>query len=368
MTARTDGVRASVTHPDGRSEVVELPTSSIPPTWGVLDIEASGVCGTDVQLAARGLDAPTILGHHPVGTIARVAGEADAGAPRVGDRVVVEEYLPCGACEACRGDGTYRFCPGTDIFTGGRRVGLTPVDVSPGLWGGNAEQLVLPPNAVLHPVPITLSAEAAVWALPLANALDWVAGSRTISSADAVVVVGPGQHGLAAVAAAHAEGAGRIVAVGVAGDEGRLELARLLGATDTVVRHRDEAALREHVEGWGAQLVVHTAGPDLETSLACVAPRGTVVLAGIGGVPAVDPSVLVRGAATIRGVRGRDPRWVGRAIAALADGSAGLGQVPTLEVPLEAVGTTLRDLADGALPDAPHVVVRPRDHRPQENA
>ena len=59
-----------------------------------------------------------------------------------GDRVALEEYVPCGKCEWCRSD-VYRFCPQTDIAGEGPRLwyGSTGIDTWPSLWGGYSEYM-----------------------------------------------------------------------------------------------------------------------------------------------------------------------------------------------------------------------------------
>lgn len=337
-----------------------MPVPEVSPATGRLRVHASGICGTDVGLVRDGLDVPTVLGHHVVGVIE--AAGADFLAARslqVGDQVVVEEYLPCGQCAACRVSDGYRFCPQTDLFRGGRRIGLTPADEPPGLWGGNADYLHLPANAVLHPVRPSLPAGTAVWALPLANAFDWIQGTRPLGHDDTVLVVGPGQHGLAAVAAARLSGAGTVLACGLSADEDRLQIARTLGADDVVLADRGDPvdAVKRATAGLGASCTVATAGP-VDVALDMTARQGIVVLAGSAG-PAIEPKRLVRDAVTLRGARGRDPGWIRAALEHLRKGTTGLDAVPTETVGLEGAGTTLTAMAEGRGPAAPHVVICP---------
>lgn len=356
---------ASVTLPDRSAELRTFSLSSCGDDDGWLRVEASGICGTDVSLAAKGVDAPLILGHHVVGQVEAV-GEHAATRWKLGagDWVAVEEYLPCWSCARCRA-GLYRLCPDTDLWRGGQRVGLVPVDESPALWGGNAQYLYLPPNAVVHRLPAEVPRDLAVWTLPLANAIDWVRRVGGAVAGENVVLLGPGHHGLAAVAAAKEAMAGRVVVGGTARDGSRLRLAEKLGAAtfdasapDAVERVCDLTA------GGMADLVVDTvgAGPEtLELATRLLAPTGRLVVAGIKDPPfaSLDTAALVRGMHTVSGVRGRDPQSVHAAIHLLARGGGDLGEVPMCEVPLQDVGDTLAQLADGAGPDTPHVVVRP---------
>ncbi len=104
------------------TETVELDERPAPtPGHGevTVTLAACGVCGTDLEKLRGNYRTAGILGHEPVGRIARVgAGVRDLA---VGDRVFVHHHVPCYQCEVCaRGD--YTFCPTyskTNIDPGG---------------------------------------------------------------------------------------------------------------------------------------------------------------------------------------------------------------------------------------------------------
>ncbi|WP_051821122.1 alcohol dehydrogenase catalytic domain-containing protein [Streptomyces sp. SCSIO 75703] len=396
-TART--ALAAVALPGGGTEVRSFPLPPSGADSGLLRVEASGVCGTDVSLYADGVARPTVLGHHVHGRITEIG---DVAARRwgvaPGDRVVIEEYLPCRACGQCAA-GRYRLCPRTDLWHGGRRVGLVPADEEPSLWGGNAQYLYLPPEAVVHPVPEEVPEELTAWTLPLANALDWVRGAGELRAGETVVILGPGHHGLAAVTAALHGGAGTVVVAGLARDRARLEIAADLGA-DTVELtetasdsgprdpHAEPGrpgpgetgatdsgtALHEHVArltgGRMADVVLDLTGSGAATAtgaLGLLAHGGRIVVAGGKGAASspLDTGLLTRLTATVRGVRGRAPERVTQSIRLLATAGAALAKVPTVHLPLDEVGPALDRLAAGTGPQTPHVVVRPwADPRP----
>ncbi|WP_214366173.1 zinc-dependent alcohol dehydrogenase [Pseudonocardia sp. H11422] len=354
---------ASVALPSRRTELREFALPPATADTGWVRVEASGICGTDVTLYNSGVPQECVLGHHAVGEIADL-GEAAAQrwGVRPGDHVVLEEYLPCGHCAQCRA-GRYRLCPDTDLWSGGRRLGTVGVAEAPSLWGGNAQYLHLAPNSVVHRLPPGLPTALAVWALPLANALDWTLGAGALAPGEDVVVLGPGYHGLAAVAAACHGGAATVLASGLPSDQARLRIAAGLGAA--TAESGGEAAALALLTGDGlADVVLDLAGGEaasVERGLALLRPGGRLVIGGIkspGGF-GLDAAELVRRVLTVRAVRGRAPERVTQAIGVLAAGGAGLGAVPTVQVGLDGVGAMLERLAAGRGPGPPHVVVRP---------
>ncbi len=358
--------RASVALPDATGEVWEFELTPAGPEEAWLEVAASGICGTDVGLFARGVSEPTVLGHHVVGRVAAIgARAAERRGLSVGERVVLEEYLPCGRCPTCA-TGPYRLCPETDLWNGGRRVGMIPASEGPGLTGGNAEYTYLPRNAVTHRLPDQFSDGQAAWVLPYANAIDWVTKSGALGSDDAVVVLGPGYHGLAAVAAARWAGARRIVVTGLPRDAERLAMAEALGASPVVVD--DPAGITARVASLAegpVNLVVDTVGTDptvLGPATRLLAHGGRLVLTHPkqpAEVP-IDTAALIRRGLRVTGVRGRSPEAIAAAITSLTEGSSGLDAVPSVEVDLDGTADMLARLAAGAGPESPHVVVRPR--------
>lgn len=372
-TAVPDQVRAAVTHPDGVTTIESFPSPRLGDDDGLLRVEASGICGTDVALAQGGrLAGPTILGHHVVGRVVALGSTAKhRWDVEVGDRVAIQEYLPCHACRWCE-VGEYRMCARTDFRTGGRRIGTVPVSEAPSLWGGNADYTYLPAEALVHRIPDGISASQAVWLLPLANAFDWTVESGGTTAGSSVVVIGPGQHGLTCIVAAREAGAAEVVIVGRPGDEPRLDLAVALGATATVIdRDGDDlAGVREVLGADGADVVVNTsgAGPELFPELIALAgKRGTIVETGVsdGLASDIDLQAVTARALRLVGVRGRSLTAIDRAMASLGCGD---GQHPLERVPSDAIDLADLDGVFRPSADAPsravHTIVTPKGGPP----
>jgi threonine dehydrogenase-like Zn-dependent dehydrogenase len=272
-----------------RLEPRELPLPEIDADSGLLRVEACGICGSDVEQFDGTLRVPLPLvpGHEPLGVIEQLGERAARRwGVAVGDRVAVETLLCCGACPACLG-GRSQLCRRRRIYS------YIPLAEPPGLWGAYAQHLYLAPNAVLHKVDPTLPAEIAVMFNALGAGFRWAVEIPRTGPGDIVLILGPGQRGLASVIAARQAGAARIVVTGLAADARKLALARELGADATIdVDNEDaRARVRELTEGRGADVVVEVtsyATAPVADALDFAALGGRVVLAGVKGMKPVE--------------------------------------------------------------------------------
>jgi len=358
-------IPAAVATAAGTTELRAFPEPHVPHDGGLLRIEAAGVCGSDVP-AYRRIREPTILGHENVGRIEALGAAArERWGVDVGDRVLMEEYLPCGHCAYCRSDD-FRLCDATDIWMGGIRYGSTPVSIPPALWGGFSRFAYLHPRSVLHRVPDDVPADLAALAIPLSNGFEWVQREARAAYGATVVIQGPGQQGLACVVAAKLAGAARVVISGLASDARRLEVAKQLGADDTIVA--DGAALESHVRerthGQMADVVIEASsgGPEtVSAALRLARKRGTVILCGEKRrpIPEFDSDAVVSRVLRILGVRGHSYAAVENALALIASRQVPLDAMCTDAYGLEDVDRAIRRLGGEAGSDAIHVTVLP---------
>lgn len=73
-----------------------------PEGWVLVDIRAVGICGTDYHIFEGKhpfLNYPRVIGHELSGRVARATGPF-----KDGELVVINPYLSCGTCRACRKD------------------------------------------------------------------------------------------------------------------------------------------------------------------------------------------------------------------------------------------------------------------------
>ena len=255
MPPRTS--RAVVQTGPRRLELRELPVPDIDADSGLLRVEACGICGSDAEQYAGVLPVrmPLVPGHEPLGVIERIG---DRAAKRwgvdVGDRVAVEALIPCGHCHACLG-GRYQQCRGRGRMFG---HGYVPLDRAPGLWGAYADYMYLDPTSIVHRIRKDIPASLAVMFNPLGAGFRWAVELPDTGPGDVVLVLGPGQRGLASVIAARAAGADTIIVTGLTRDAPKLALAKELGADHVIDVEQEDARTRvkELTGGRGAEVVI----------------------------------------------------------------------------------------------------------------
>ena len=363
-------VLAAVRTAPGTTELREFPMPAIPDDGALLRVEVAGICGTDVKMYAHPvIEAPVIMGHENVGTIVE-AGPAfvERQGLDVGDRVFVEHYVACYRCAWCR-LGEYRHCEATDWRTNpdARRYGYTTCENPYALWGGFAQYMYLPWNAVLHRVPENVTDAEAGIVTPLSNGIEWALYDCGVGFMSTVLIQGPGQQGLSQVVACRQAGASLIVVTGTSRDRARLELARTLGA-DAVVDVEEEdplARVRELTGGEGVDVVLDcTAGAGTAPVLlgidALKRRAGTLLVQGeIAAFPDFPLKKLTEKAITIRSARGHSFRAVELALAQLASKRFPLHLLTTHEFGLGEVDRAIRAVGGEVEQDVVHVSLLP---------
>jgi threonine dehydrogenase-like Zn-dependent dehydrogenase len=251
--------------------------SKPPPAPGeaVVRVTLAGVCNTDLELVRGYYPYAGVPGHEFVGTVET----ADRAPEWQGRRVVAEINASCRECGTCR-SGHPTHCE--------RRTVLGIV----GRDGAFATHLRVP-VANLREVPLHLADEAAVFAEPLAAALE-IQEQLTIRTGDRVVVVGPGKLGHLVAQSLAPTGCDLLVA------GRRPEPLALLAARGIPTALVDDVPVRR------ADVVVECTGnaQGLEIARRAVRPRGTIVLKSTyHGSTEVDLAPFVVDEITLMGSR-----------------------------------------------------------------
>jgi threonine dehydrogenase-like Zn-dependent dehydrogenase len=332
----------------------DLPIPEIGDEEALLRIEVCGICGSDYEQYEGVLRTPmpVIPGHEPLGRIEKIG---DAAARRwgvdVGDRVAVETMLPCRYCDQCLA-GAYHLCRSRQIYS------YVPLEQAPGLWGAYAQHMFLDRRSIVHRVDPELAPEIAVLFNPLGAGFRWAVEIPDTQPGQSVVVLGPGQRGLASVLACREVGAGQIIVTGLEADAPKLALAREFGADHTIDVQNENAKrrIRELTDGIGADVVVDVssyATTPVAEALDYVRPGGTVVLAGVKGfkpIPDFVSDKIVMKEIAVRGAIG--VTWSGyeAAIRLIESGRVPVERMHTHEFDLVEADRAIRALA-GELPD-----------------
>ncbi len=266
----------------------DLPIPEIDDESALLRVEACGICGSDYEQYEGKLRTPmpVIPGHEPLGVIEKIG---DAAARRwhvdVGDRVAVETMLSCRFCTECLG-GRYHLCRERRIYS------YIPLSDAPGLWGAYSQYMFVHRNSVVHKIDPSLAPSTAVMFNPLGAGFRWAVEMPRTGPGDTVLILGPGQRGLASVIACREAGADQILVTGLAADARKLALAREFGAHHTIDVDNENAVarVRELTDGQGAHVVVDVSSystAPVAQALDFVRPGGRVILAGVKGFKAI---------------------------------------------------------------------------------
>ncbi len=303
-------------------EVQEFPVLPMEPGGALVQMQMAAICGTDVH--AWHLDAtpaPMIFGHENVGVIAEIAPEISTdvlGEPlRPGDRVIFRD-APCGRCFRC---AVGESCQNT------RSYGTTRCDAPPYLRGGFGQYIQLSATPWLLRVPDDVSNERALLSVignhTALNGVDRIGG---VNLGDTVVVQGSGPIGMGVLNQVLLGGAGRVIVVGA--PESRLELARELGATETVditEWNTPEARVErvmELTDGRGGDLIVEASGglTAFREGLEMVRFGGRYLVIGQWtdyGLLETNPALLTRKVIRVQGVFSAGPRHIIRSLQAM---------------------------------------------------
>lgn len=238
----------------------------------VLDIKASGMCGTDLhEYRGPRQEDPFIPGHEPCGIVRAVGEGVSENEAKAGDRVMVHHYDGCRTCSHCR-EGWTQMCTSYSTVYGGG-----------GADGAHAIFMKVPVHALIRlPDELSFKAGAAVscgtgTAYGALKRLD-LAGNETI------VVFGQGPVGLSATLLAKAMGS-RVIALDVM--EERRDLAIQFGA-DHVIDPATED-VNKVVKSLTSDLGAHksmdcSSNPEARAlSLKVLRKWGTACLVGVRG-------------------------------------------------------------------------------------
>ena len=272
-------MQAVVFHGPEDVRVEEVPRPEIEePDDVVLRVDRAAICGTDLHPYHGRLEMEEgfVLGHEYLGTI-EAKGDGVTQFEE-GERAVGSFFVACGNCWFCR-RGAFMKCIMIRVFGMGMVMGDLP---------GAQAQYVRVPEADLTLRKIPENGVAAIGDEDILFVGDILAtGYDAIRKTDMrpgdfVAVIGCGPVGLCTIMAAHALGAGTVVAVDMVPD--RLKLAESLGAIAVNPQETDPADVVLDATEWrGADLVIDAVGHEaaLAAAFPLVRMGGTISMPGM---------------------------------------------------------------------------------------
>ncbi|MBC2320532.1 zinc-dependent alcohol dehydrogenase family protein [Listeria booriae] len=234
------------------------------------------ICGTDLHIISG--DTPEVpkgltLGHEGVGEIAEI-GESVTNF-KVGDKVLISCITSCGHCEYCK-RSLYAHCK-----DGGWILGH--------LIDGTQAEYVRIPHAdnSLYLIPENMNDDVVVMLSDiLPTGLEIGVLNGQVKPGDTLAIIGAGPVGIATLLTAQFYSPAKIIVVDL--DDNRLELAKKLGATDTVNSKNPETAIQRIFDlsnGVGVDVAMEVVGFPATFDLCqkILSPGGRIANVGVHG-------------------------------------------------------------------------------------
>lgn len=263
-------------------ELQDFPDPSPGPRDVVIEIKASGMCGSDLhQYRAspenRRSPVPVIAGHEPCGVVVEVGSAVSEKEARIGQRVMDHHYEGCGVCKHCRGGWAQMCLEGTTVF------GATGN-------GAHAPYMQVPVSTLVE-LPESLSFETGA-AIACGTGTAYGALRRLdLRGDETIAIFGQGPVGLSATQLAVSMGA-RVIALDVS--DARCALAESFGADEVINAAAIDPvkAIRELTHGEGAHKTLDCSSHPDARAAAVRATRawGTACYVGEQGQVTLDVS------------------------------------------------------------------------------
>lgn len=277
-------MKAMVYGGPGQKSWTEVPDPTIQqPTDAIVEMASTTICGTDLHILkgdVPAVESGRILGHEGVGRVVETGPAVTEVS--VGDRVLVSCISACGRCSHCTA-GLNSHCLGQEGQSGiGWLLGHL-------IDGTQAEYVRIPyADTSLHRLPDGVSdTQGTMLSDILPTGFEIGVRYGRVQPGDSVAVVGAGPIGLAVILTSSLYGAAQVFALDL--DEGRLDLARSFGATETILTSSPDwrQAVTDLTDGRGVDVSVEAVGiPEtFQMAVDLVRPGGSVANVGVHGHP-----------------------------------------------------------------------------------
>lgn len=282
---------AAVLHTAGGPlELIDVELAEPGPGQALVRVRATGVCASDLHIVEGRLPKPLpiVPGHEAAGEVVGLGPGVDD--LRVGAHVVLSILPRCLACPACLAGRTAHCSWGGGLAATGTLDGTstawrlpdgTPLHHFNGV-SSFSEYVVVPRSGAVEVDPAVPFSSAALLGCAVMTGVGAVRNAARVAPGQTVAVIGCGGVGLNVVQGARMAGAARIVAVDL--DGVKLDLARRVGATDTVdARDLDVPVEVNRLVPGGVDHAFDAIGRPaaLQDAYAMLAAGGTAVAVGL---------------------------------------------------------------------------------------
>lgn len=334
-------MKAFIIQKPGLIEMAELPQIQLPPDEALVRVSYSGICATDLAILSGDMSLvrngsiryPVRFGHEWSGVIEAVGSDVTDFAP--GDRVISENGIACGTCEACQ-KKEWSKC------RNGRSLGTI------NCWDGSFAEYMHMPVRHLYKVPETISMKEAALIEPACIALAGIKKAQ-IQPGKTVLVTGTGAIGLASVALAKYYGADKVLLCGR--KDNKLAIGRTMGADVCIntVTESLEDIVRNETGGNGADAIIETSGNIslISEVLHLAANKGHIGLIGFyeRTVPDFEIDEIVMKSLVVSGVMG-EFGMPGEVLDILSTGKIDLSPMITHIIPFEETANVMNHISD----------------------
>ncbi|NTW71927.1 MAG: alcohol dehydrogenase catalytic domain-containing protein [Eubacteriaceae bacterium] len=332
----------------GPSEIVyqEVPDPICPEDGIIMEIEACGICGSDLRTYEGGSSNkvyPSIIGHEFSGVIV----ESKNDTYKIGMALTVAPMIPCGECWFCK-RGIQNLCENM------REIGLAT-----GIPGGFAELIALSGD-VLKKGCINIIGEGvdhihAVISETASSVLSAHENAELVME-DLVVIIGSGTIGLLHSEIAQLRGAKETMVVEM--NPEKVELAKSQGFKGiynySSSSEELKALIMEKTEGRGADVVICAcpAGQAQSDAIQLVRKRGKVIFFGgiaKGVYPPIDTNRIHYNEITIYGASAYTPMINKKAYELISTGRVHAEKYITHKYHLKDLAVAFKDMKDGKM-------------------
>ncbi len=257
----------------GNLSLIDRPEPELNETDNVLiKVTVCAVCGMDHRIShgTYPCTPPFIMGHELVGIVEKTLDVVTSVAP--GDRVTIEPHLySCGTCDVCR-LGLPQFC---------REKRTEGIDRD-----GAMTSYVAVPDSCIHAVPPEIPDRLACIIEPFSMIYGNIVPAIRTTQAKNAVIIGAGQVGMMALAAAKSAGLDTVMMSGITRDiDHRFPTAKKLGADHTIDSLAESLPDRvmELTGGIGADLILDASGSasGINQAIQSVKKGGMIIAMGM---------------------------------------------------------------------------------------